>query len=356
MRYRTLGRTGLEVSEIGFGAWGIGADMWKGAEDETSLAAMRRAIELGVNFIDTAIVYGSGHSEKLVGQIKREHPEVIVASKVNPANREWPAKHTTPADVAFSAEHVVARTEKSLRNLGIDTIDVQQFHVWSDSWVEQGSWLDGIEQLKRDGKIRFFGVSLNDAEAGSAQKLVESGLVDTVQVIYNVFDQAADDELFPACERHNVGVIVRVPLDEGALTGKVRPDYRLSRGRLPQLLLRRRSQGAGLAARADNRRRPRDRDRAAAASRRFASAWFPTPSRRSSSACARLGTSRPTRRSATPGRYLPSKSSCCARTAGCTSGTTKPGAAHCAWPVGEWNFRSARAGRRPLRARRRLAD
>ena len=230
MRYRKLGRTGLEVSEIGFGAWGIGADAWKGAVDEVSLAAMRRAIELGVNFIDTAIVYGSGHSEKLVGQIKREHPEVILATKVNPANWEWPAKHTTPADEAFSAAHVIARTEESLRNLAVDTIDVQQFHVWSDSWVDQGSWLEGIERLKRDGKIRFFGVSLNDSEAGSAQKLVESGLVDTVQVIYNVFDQAADDELFPACERQDVGVIVRVPLDEGALTGKVRPDTVFAEG------------------------------------------------------------------------------------------------------------------------------
>ncbi len=230
MRYRKLGRTGLEVSEIGFGAWGIGADAWKGAVDEVSLAAMRRAIELGVNFIDTAIVYGSGHSEELVGKIKREHPEVIVATKINPANWEWPAKYTTPADAAFSAKHVVERTEQSLRNLDVEVIDVQQFHVWSDSWVDQGSWLEGIEQLKRDGKIRFFGVSLNDAEAGSAQKLVESGLVDTVQVIYNVFDQAADDDLFPACERQDVGVIVRVPLDEGALTGKVRPDTVFAEG------------------------------------------------------------------------------------------------------------------------------
>jgi aryl-alcohol dehydrogenase-like predicted oxidoreductase len=224
MRYRKLGRTGLEVSEIGFGAWGIGADAWKGAEDETSLSAMRRAIELGVNFIDTAIVYGSGHSEKLVGQIKREHPEVLIASKINPANWEWPAKDTTPADDAFSAGHVIARTEESLRNLGADVIDVQQFHVWSDSWINQGTWIDGIERLKADGKIRFFGVSVNDAQPNSVLKLVETGLVDSVQVIYNIFDQAPEDNLLPACERNNVGVIVRVPFDEGALTGKVRPE------------------------------------------------------------------------------------------------------------------------------------
>ena len=224
MRYRTLGRTGLEVSEIGFGTWGVGADAWKGGTDADSLAAMRRAIELGVNFIDTAIVYGSGHSEKLVGQIKREHPELMIATKVNPANWEWPASDATPADEAFSAAHVIARTEESLRNLATDVIDVQQFHVWSDAWVDKGSWLEGIEQLKRDGKIRFFGVSVNDAQPDSALKLVETGLVDSIQVIYNIFDQAPEDNLFPACERNDVGIIVRVPFDEGALTGKVTPD------------------------------------------------------------------------------------------------------------------------------------
>jgi aryl-alcohol dehydrogenase-like predicted oxidoreductase len=224
VRYRTLGRTGLEVSEIGFGTWGVGADAWKGGTDADSLAAMRRAIELGVNFIDTAIVYGSGHSEKLVGQIKREHPEVMIATKVNPANWEWPASDETPADEAFSAAHVIARTEESLRNLGADVIDVQQFHVWSDAWVDKGSWLEGIEQLKRDGKIRFFGVSVNDAQPDSVLKLVETGLVDSIQVIYNIFDQAPEDNLFPACERRDVGIIVRVPFDEGALTGKVTPD------------------------------------------------------------------------------------------------------------------------------------
>jgi aryl-alcohol dehydrogenase-like predicted oxidoreductase len=230
VRYRRLGRTGLEVSEIGFGTWGVGADAWKGGTDSDSLAAMQRAIELGVNFIDTAIVYGSGHSEKLVGQIKREHPEVMIASKVNPANWEWPASDKTPADEAFSAAHVIARTEESLRNLGTDVIDVQQFHVWSDAWVGQGTWLEGIEQLKREGKIRFFGVSVNDAQPNSVLKLVESGQVDSVQVIYNIFDQAPEDKLFPACEQRDVGIIVRVPFDEGALTGKVTPDTVFEKG------------------------------------------------------------------------------------------------------------------------------
>jgi aryl-alcohol dehydrogenase-like predicted oxidoreductase len=225
MRYRRLGKTGLEVSEIGFGAWGIGADLWKGATDSESLAAMRRAVELGVTFIDTAIAYGDGHSEELVGRIRREFPErVIVATKINPANFHWPADHSSPADESFSKEHVIARTEQSLRNLGLETIDVQQFHVWSDNWLGEGSWLEGIEQLKAEGKIRFFGVSANDVEPDSVLKLVETGLVDTVQVIYNIFDQAPEDNLLPLCRKMDVGVIVRVPFDEGALTGKVRPD------------------------------------------------------------------------------------------------------------------------------------
>ncbi|MGZ4384653.1 MAG: aldo/keto reductase [Gaiellaceae bacterium] len=230
MLQRTLGRTGLEVSEIGFGAWGIGGDAWHGATDERSLEAMRRAVELGINFIDTAIAYGNGHSEELVGVVKREHPDVIVASKVNPANWQWPALDGTPPDDCFPAEHVVARTEQSLRNLGLETIDLQQFHVWSDEWVDQGTWLEGVERLKRDGKIRFFGVSLNDAQGNSAVKLVESGLVDTVQVVYNIFDQAAEQLLYPACARHDVGVIVRVPLDEGGLTGNVRPETEFEQG------------------------------------------------------------------------------------------------------------------------------
>src|SRR5439155_14201008 len=118
----------------------------------------------------------------------------------------------------------VACTERSLAKLGLETIDVHQLHVWSDEWVGQGDWLDAVEQLKRDGKIRFFGVSINSHEPENAIRLVESGVVDTVQVIYNVFDQSPEDELFPAVDAAGVGVIVRVPFDEGGLTGQVRPD------------------------------------------------------------------------------------------------------------------------------------
>jgi aryl-alcohol dehydrogenase-like predicted oxidoreductase len=224
MLYRSLGRTRLEISTLGYGAWGIGGTMWIGADDDESLRALRRSIELGVNFIDTAHGYGNGHSERLVGQVVRDSPEtVFVSTKIPPKNGRWPAPSGVRAEDAFPADWVVARTEESLERLGLETIDVQQFHVWSDEWVGQGDWLDAVEQLKRDGKIRFFGVSINDHQPANAIKLVESGHLDTVQVIYNVFDQSPEDELFPAVLAANVGVIVRVPFDEGSLTGRIRP-------------------------------------------------------------------------------------------------------------------------------------
>ena len=222
---RRLGSTGMEVSALGFGAWGIGGSMWIGAEDDESVAALRRAIELGVTFIDTAAGYGGGHSEELVGRVVRESAGTVrVATKIPPKNMVWPAPAGVRAEDAFPADWVVAQTEGSLARLGLETIDVQQFHVWSDEWVDQGDWLDGIERLKRDGKIRAFGVSINDHQPSNAVELVESGHVDTVQVIYNVFDQSPEDELFPAAEAAGVGVIARVPFDEGSLTGRIRPE------------------------------------------------------------------------------------------------------------------------------------
>jgi len=225
MLYRPLGRTGLEVSVLGYGSWGIGKGMWVGADDEASLASLRRAVEQGVNFIDTAAVYGDGHSESLVGEVVRSASETVyVATKVPPKNRRWPARPGTRVEDAFPGDWIVESTEQSLRSLGLDTVDVQQFHVWSDEWVGQGDWLDAVERLKADGKIRFFGVSINDLQPANAIRLIESGVVDTVQVIYNIFEQAPEDELFPAVQKANVGVIVRVPLDEGGLTGKVTPE------------------------------------------------------------------------------------------------------------------------------------
>jgi aryl-alcohol dehydrogenase-like predicted oxidoreductase len=225
MNQRPLGRTGFQVSEIGYGAWGIGKSMWLGAQDDESLTALERAADLGVTLIDTALAYGDGHSEELVGQIVRDRDEpIVVATKIPPKNGRWPAPDGIDPDEAFPADYVRDCTERSLRNLGIDTIDVQQFHVWSDEWVGRGSWLDGIQALKSEGKIRAFDVSINDHQPSNALTLIESGDVDTVQVIYNVFDQSPEDELLPACEQHGIGVLARVPFDEGSLTGTIGPD------------------------------------------------------------------------------------------------------------------------------------
>jgi aryl-alcohol dehydrogenase-like predicted oxidoreductase len=231
MNYRLLGKTGLKVSEIGYGAWGIGNSGWLGAKDDESLKALHKSIDLGLNFIDTALGYGNGHSERLVGQVMSERQETIyVSTKIPPKNRIWPAQPGVPSTETFSKEYIISCTEESLRNLGIDTIDVQQFHVWSDEWVNQGDWQEAIEQLKKQGKIKYFGVSINDHQPENAIKLIETGLVDTVQVIYNIFDQSPEDALLPACEKHNVGVIVRVPLDEGGLTGRITPESQFEEG------------------------------------------------------------------------------------------------------------------------------
>jgi aryl-alcohol dehydrogenase-like predicted oxidoreductase len=225
MNLRRLGRTGAEVSEIGYGAWGISGSQWIGAEDDESIKALDRAIDLGLNFIDTARVYGDGHSEELVGRVVRERSErIYVATKVPPKNREWPAPAGVGAPEAFPAEHIRRSAEASLKSLGLDTIDVLQFHVWQDDWVDQGDWQEAVEELRAEGKIRWFGVSINDHQPANALRAIEAGLVDTVQVIFNVFDQSPTEELFPACIEHDVGVIVRVALDEGGLTGRIRAD------------------------------------------------------------------------------------------------------------------------------------
>jgi aryl-alcohol dehydrogenase-like predicted oxidoreductase len=231
MNYRLLGRTGLLVSEIGFGSWGIGGKMWADSDDRESIKALHRAIELGVNFIDTALVYGDGHSERLIGQVLKETKEnVYVATKIPPKNMVWPALKGIPLKEVFPYEHIINSTEKSLKNLGVDTIDLQQFHVWNDEWALRDEWWEAIQKLKEDGKIRFFGVSINDHEPWNAIQLIKTGRVDTVQVIYNIFDQSPEDELFPICIEYNIGVIVRVPFDEGSLTGKITPETQFPEG------------------------------------------------------------------------------------------------------------------------------
>ena len=231
MNYRKLGRTGLEVSEIGYGAWGIAGDAWLGAKDEESLKALNRAVDLGLNFVDTALAYGEGHSERLVGKVVAERDEAIhVATKVPPKNRQWPAPAGLHPDEVFPGDYVRECTERSLKNLRFETLEVQQFHVWQDEWIGEGDWLETVDELKKEGKILSFGISINDHQPANAVRLIEAGVVDTVQVIYNVFDQSPEDGLLPACYEHGVGVIVRVPFDEGALTGNITPETLFDEG------------------------------------------------------------------------------------------------------------------------------
>jgi aryl-alcohol dehydrogenase-like predicted oxidoreductase len=184
MRYRKLGRTGIEVSEIGYGAWGIGGNQWKGGTDDESVRALRRSFELGLNFIDTALAYGEGHSEKLVGEVVRDAPHrVYIATKVPPKNRIWPAQPGVGIDQVFPYEYIISSTETSLRNLRMDTVDLQQLHVWNPEWIGRDEWKRAFEDLKRSGKARAVGVSINDHQPDSAVELVRSGLIDTVQVI-----------------------------------------------------------------------------------------------------------------------------------------------------------------------------
>ena len=221
MEYRELGRTGLRVSEIGYGAWGIGASNWVGATEDESVRALHRAIDLGVNFIDTA--RGYGESERIVGSVVRERAgdKVYVATKVPPRNGKWPAPDGLDPAETFPGDHIRATVDESLRASGLAAFDIVQFHVWSDEWVGRGDWLETVAALKKEAKIRFFGVSINDYQPENAIRLIETGEVDTVQVIYNAFSQRPEEKLLPSCREHGVGVIVRVALDEGGLTGRI---------------------------------------------------------------------------------------------------------------------------------------
>lgn len=224
MKFRTLGRTGIEVSEIGYGAWGIGGIQWTGGDDAEASRALNLSIDQGLNFIDTALAYGDGHSERLVGEVVRSRSEQIyIATKVPPKNRQWPARDV-PLQEVFTYDYIIESTEQSLRNLGVETIDIQQLHVWHDNWTDESEWIDALMKLREEGKIRFFGISINDYQPWNALKVLKQGHFDTVQVIYNIFEQAPENELFPLCRELNIGVIARVPFDEGGLTGAIKPD------------------------------------------------------------------------------------------------------------------------------------
>ncbi|MEQ1868994.1 MAG: aldo/keto reductase [Vicinamibacterales bacterium] len=226
MRYREYGRTGWKVSEIGYGMWGMGG--WSQSNDEESLRALTTAIARGCNFFDTAWAYGAGHSERLLGEARRMHPHapMYLATKVPPKNLRWPAAPDTTLQDVYPADHVRAYTEQSLINLGVETIDLQQFHVWTDQWVADESWQRTVSDLKDAGLIRAFGISVNRWQPTNVIRALQTGLVDSVQVLYNIFDQSAEDELFPYCQQHSIAIVARVPFDEGGLTGTLTLDSR----------------------------------------------------------------------------------------------------------------------------------
>ncbi len=222
MRLRPFGRLDWPVSEVGYGLWGLGG--WTGSNDDESMEALERAIALGCTFFDTALGYGNGKSEQLLGRVLAGHRDatLFVATKIPPKNAKWPGLASYAARDVFPADHIRRSTETSLTNLGLTSVDLQQAHVWSDAWAADDGWQRAVDDLKREGLIRAFGISVNRWEPANVIAALRTGLVDSVQVVYNVFDQDPEDELFPACRELGAAVIARVPFDEGSLTGAMR--------------------------------------------------------------------------------------------------------------------------------------
>ncbi|PYP47335.1 MAG: aldo/keto reductase [Gemmatimonadetes bacterium] len=228
MKTRMLGTTGYVVSELGLGAWGLGGDMWRGVDDGAAREALRAAVDQGITFFDTALAYGNGHSERLIGEVLKADiraGRVVVATKVPPRNQEWPGKAGKPLADVFPARHLAASTERSLKNLGVEALPLQQLHVWHDAWLDDPEWeasYDRIVRLKREGKVLHWGISINDHAPETALGVLKDPVFETAQVIYNIYDRSPERALFELAKTKPLGVIVRVPFDEGALTGQIR--------------------------------------------------------------------------------------------------------------------------------------
>jgi aryl-alcohol dehydrogenase-like predicted oxidoreductase len=230
MNYRRFGRTNWLVSEIGYGMWGMGG--WSGSDDEESLRSLQRSVDLGCNFFDTAWAYGEGRSEALLGKLVSANPgkKLYTATKIPPKNSTWPSRREFTLDDTFPPDYVEQRLHESLEHAGVEGFDLVQFHVWEDSWVEDDRWAKKIESLRSQGLLGAIGISINRWEPWNGINTVRSGLIDSVQVIYNIFDQNPEDELFPACAEMDVAVIARVPFDEGTLTGTLTTESRWPEG------------------------------------------------------------------------------------------------------------------------------
>ncbi len=224
MNYRRFGRTDWKVSEMGYGMWGLAG--WTGSDIEEVNRSLDRSVELGCNFFDTAWGYGAGKSEEILGELLKRNPEkrLYAATKIPPKNFKWPSKPDYTLSECFPAEHIIEYTEKSLKNLKVEQIDLQQFHVWEDAWADQDDWKEAVEKLTKEGKVAHWGISVNRWEPDNVLQTLRTGLISSVQVIYNIFDQAPEDNLFPLCKELDVAVIARVPFDEGTLTGNLTKD------------------------------------------------------------------------------------------------------------------------------------
>jgi aryl-alcohol dehydrogenase-like predicted oxidoreductase len=230
MNYRRFGRSGWKVSEIGYGMWGMAG--WTGSQDTESLDSLHRSIDLGCNFFDTAWAYGDGHSEQLLGKVLRANPgkTLYTATKIPPKNRRWPSRREFSLDESYPPDYIEEYLNKSLKNIGVETLDLIQFHTWEDDWLDDARLPRAIEELRKSGKVRAVGISINRWEPWNGIRAVRDGVVDAVQVIYNIFDQNPEDELFPACRDKDVAVIARVPFDEGTLTGTLTLDSTWPKG------------------------------------------------------------------------------------------------------------------------------
>src|SRR6266576_4699478 len=230
MNYRQFGRMGWHVSDIGYGMWGMGS--WSESDDQESLGSLQAAVDSGCNFFDTAYAYGQGHSENLLGQIVRGNSGkgLYTATKVPPKNEQWPARPEATIDECFPPDHLEEFIHRSLKNSGLESFDLVQLHVWQDHWIEDDRWARKLDDLRSQGLLKAIGISINRWEPWNGLRAVRSGVIDAVQVIYNIFDQNPEDELFPACAEMNVAVIARVPFDEGTLTGRLTKETKWPQG------------------------------------------------------------------------------------------------------------------------------
>ena len=243
MKYRVLGKTGLEVSEVGMGTWQLAGRPWgwDAPDEKESMRALYRFVELGGNYIDTAWVYGrmdepgdkkGKHcSEELIGEFIKEsgnRNKVIIATKIPGKNRKWPAWKGVPISEVFPKGYIEKMTDSSLQSLGIDSIDLMQFHVWQDDFVKEDDWKDEIQKITKKGKVKFWGISINDYQPSNCLKTLDTGLISAVQFIFNIFHQKPEEKLLPYAKKNNIGLIARVPRDEGGLTGRLTLDTKFT--------------------------------------------------------------------------------------------------------------------------------